>query len=62
MDLSFDLAVADVRLLKTWHLLRRVSDAHPDKPQLGNAVDAIHAARAIVKDLRARTNARPGCA
>lgn len=52
MDVEFGLAVADVRLLQSWHLLRRTMDKHPDEEAIAGAVESIRAAREIVASLR----------
>lgn len=52
MELQFGLAVADVRLLQAWHLLRRTMDNHPDEAAIAEAVESIRAAREIITNLR----------
>lgn len=52
MDAQFGLAVADVQLLQSWHLLRRTMDKHPDSEEIAKAVESIRAAREIIAILR----------
>ena len=52
MDVQFSLAVADIRLLQTWHLLRRTMDDHQDEKAIANALESIRAARDIIANLR----------
>lgn len=52
MDVEFGLAVADVRLLQSWHLLRKTMDKHPDNKAIAEAVESIRTAREIVAGLR----------
>lgn len=52
MDVQTGLALADVQLLQSWHLLRRTMDKHPDEESIAGAVESIRAAREIVAGLR----------
>lgn len=52
MDVQFGLAVADVQLLQSWHLLRKMMDGHPDGAAIAEAVESIRAAREIIAILR----------
>ncbi len=54
MDENQYLQIADMRLLQTWHLLRRLMREHPDHDQINRAADAIHDARDILANLRSR--------
>lgn len=51
MDLQFGLAVADIRLLQTWHLLRGMMDTHPDSEAIAEAAESIRSAREIIATL-----------
>ena len=52
METQIYLAVADMRLLQTWHLLQRTRDKHPDMAGIDTALEAIRTARDTITNLR----------
>lgn len=52
MDHECTLALAEMRLLQTWHLIRQSLRDHPDQDGVNGTLDAICAARGIIKTLR----------
>lgn len=53
MDHECALALAEMRLLQTWHLIRRSMRDHPDQAGVNGTLEAISAARGIIKTLGA---------
>ena len=52
MEVQFGLALADARLLQSWHLLRKTMNSHPDNDAIADAVESVRTAREIITNLR----------
>lgn len=52
MEVQFSLALANARLLQSWHLLRKTMNTHPDNKAIAEAAESVRTAREIIMKLR----------